>query len=92
MESAAKHILRHGLCIKLAKKTLQNETLEDFVDALPMNGCTSLHKLLEAAGLPPEELGFIDATRIVRNALRTISNTQDYGWSSSSNFGKTNLG
>jgi hypothetical protein len=69
MESAAKHILRHGLCIKLARKTIQNETLDEFVDALPMNGRTSLLKLLEAAGLPPEELGFLESTRLVRNAF-----------------------
>jgi hypothetical protein len=69
VDSAAKHILRHGLCIKLANKHLQNSILEDFVDALPMNGRTSLLKLLEAAGLPPEELGFIESTRLVRNAF-----------------------
>ena len=42
--------------------------LEDFVDSLPMNGRTSLLKLLDAAGLPPEELGFVEVTRRVRNA------------------------
>lgn len=33
-----------------------------------MNGRTSLHKLLEA-GRPPEEVGFIETTRLVRNAF-----------------------
>lgn len=69
MESAAKHILRHGLRIKLVNKTFQNDTLEEFVDALPMNGRASLLKLLEAAGLPDEELGFLEAIRLVRNAF-----------------------
>lgn len=69
MESAAKHILRRGLRIKLLNKTFQNETLEGFVDSLPMNGRTSLLKLLGAAGLPPEELGFLEAVRLVRNAF-----------------------
>jgi len=69
MESAAKHILRHGLRIKLLNKTFQNDTLEEFVDSLPMNGRTSLLKLLEAAGLPDEELGFLEGMRLVRNAF-----------------------
>jgi hypothetical protein len=69
MESAAKHILRHGLRIKLLNKTFQNDTLEEFVDSLPMNGRTSLLKLLEAAGLPDEELGFLEVMRLVRNAF-----------------------
>lgn len=69
MESAAKHILRQGLRIKLLNKTFQNDTLEEFVDSLPMNGRTSLLKLLKAAGLPPEELGFLEDIRLVRNAF-----------------------
>ena len=68
LESAAKHILRHGLSIRLVKKHIQNELLEEFVDSLPMNGRTSLLKLLDAAGMPEDELGFMGAMRIVRNA------------------------
>ena len=68
LESAAKHILRHGLSIRLVKKHIQNELLEEFVDSLPMNGRTSLLKLLDAAGLPEDELGFMGAMRIVPNA------------------------
>ena len=69
LESASKHILRHGLRIKLLNRNFQNDTLEDFVDSLPMNGRASLLKLLEAAGLPPEELSFVEATRLIRNAF-----------------------
>jgi hypothetical protein len=69
VESASKHILRQGLRIKLLNKTFQNDTLEEFVDSLPMNGRTSLLKLLEAAGLPPEELGFVEVIRLVRNVF-----------------------
>ena len=47
---------------------IQNELLEEFVDSLPMNGRTSLLKLLDAAGMPEDELGFMGAMRIVRNA------------------------
>jgi len=69
LESASKHILRRGLRIRLLRRNFQNDTLEEFVDSLPMNGRTSLLKLLEAAGLPPEELGFVEVTRLVRNAF-----------------------
>jgi hypothetical protein len=68
LESASKEILRQGLRIKLLNRVIRNEILDDFVDTLPMNGRTSLLKLLDAAGLPPEELGFVEVTRRVRNA------------------------
>jgi hypothetical protein len=67
LESAAKQILRTGLRIKLLNRVIQNETLDGFVDALPMNGRTGLLKLLDAACLPPEELGFLETIRKVRN-------------------------
>ena len=38
LESAAKHILRHGLQIQLLKKTFRNGALDDFIDSLSMNG------------------------------------------------------
>ena len=67
LESAAKQILRTGLRIKLLNRVIQNETLDGFVDALPMNGRVGLLKLLDAACLPPEELGFVETIRKVRN-------------------------
>jgi hypothetical protein len=67
LESAAKQILRTGLRIKLLNRVMQNEALDGFVDALPMNGRTGLLKLLNAARLPPEELGFVETIRKVRN-------------------------
>jgi hypothetical protein len=66
LESAAKQIVRTGLRIKLLNRVIQNETLDGFVDALPMNGRTGLLKLLDAACLPPEELGFVETIRKVR--------------------------
>ncbi len=68
LESASKEILRQGMRIKLLNRVIRNEILDDFVDSLPMNGRTSLLKLLDAAGLPPEELGFVEVIRRVRNA------------------------
>jgi hypothetical protein len=67
LESAAKQILRTGLRIKLLNRVIQNEALDGFVEALPMNGRTGLLKLLDAACLPPEELGFVETIRKVRN-------------------------
>jgi hypothetical protein len=67
LESAARQILRTGLRIKLLNRVIQNEALDGFVDALPMNGRTGLLKLLDAACLPPEELGFVETIRKVRN-------------------------
>jgi hypothetical protein len=67
LESAAKHIARTGLRIKLLNRVMQNETLDEFVDSLPINGRAGILKLLDAAGLPPEELGFIDTIRKIRN-------------------------
>ena len=63
LETASKEIIRHGLRLKKL-----NTTFDDFVDTLPMHGKTSLLKLLEAAGLPTEYRGFIEATRRIRNA------------------------
>ena len=48
-------------------KVIQNETLDEFVDSLPMAGRTSLLKLLDAARLPSEELAFVETIRNVRN-------------------------
>jgi hypothetical protein len=40
LESAAKYIVRTGLRIKLLNRVMQNETLDEFVDSLPLNGRT----------------------------------------------------
>jgi hypothetical protein len=68
LETAAKQILRHGLRFKILNRVIQNKTLDEFVDALPMAGRTSLLKLLDAACLPPEELACVETIRKVRNA------------------------
>lgn len=68
LETASKEIIRHGLRLKILNRVIRNDALGDFVDSLPINARTSILKLLDAAGCPPEELGFIEATRRVRNA------------------------
>jgi hypothetical protein len=67
LESAAKYIVRTGLRIKLLNRDMQNETLDEFVDSLPINGRTGILKLLDAACLPSEELAFVETIRKVRN-------------------------
>jgi hypothetical protein len=67
LESAAKYIVRTGLRIKLLNRVMQNEALDAFVDNLPINGRNGILKLLDAAQLPPEELGFVENIRKVRN-------------------------
>lgn len=67
LESAAKYIVRTGLRIKLLNRVMQNETLDGFVDSLPINGRNGILKLLDAACLPPEELGFVETIQKVRN-------------------------
>ena len=68
LEGAAKHVIHHGVRIQYLNRTLQSEALDDFVDALPMNGRTSLVQLLKASALPDEEIRFVETTRLVRNA------------------------
>ena len=68
LESAAKHIIHHGLQIQLLNRIRRSESLHEFIDTLSMNGRTSLLKLLHAAGLPDDELEFVEVTRLVRNA------------------------
>jgi hypothetical protein len=67
LETASKEIIRHGLRLKILNRVIKNDVLGNFVDSLPINGRTSIIKLLEAAGCPPEDTGFIEATRLVRN-------------------------
>jgi hypothetical protein len=67
LESAARHIVHTGLRVKLLNRVMQNERLDEFVDALQINGRTGILKLLDAACLPTEELAFVETIRKVRN-------------------------
>jgi len=68
LETASKEIVRHALRLKVLNRVFQNDILADFVDSLPINGRTSIVKLLDAARCPPEDIAFIEAARRVRNA------------------------
>jgi hypothetical protein len=68
LETAAKHIVRHGLQMRLLTQVFKGEVLDDFIDSLSINGRTSILNLLEASGLPDEQLQFVGITRLVRNA------------------------
>jgi hypothetical protein len=65
VETASKDIIRHALQLRVLGKTIGG--LDEFVDALSMNGRTSVLNLLKAVGCPSEELGFITTIRRVRN-------------------------
>jgi hypothetical protein len=68
LETATKEIVKFGLKIELLDRVFQNDALADFVDSLPMNGRTSILKLLEAAEFNADGIGFIEHLRRVRNA------------------------
>jgi hypothetical protein len=59
LEAAAKAIV----------KTRLNSGSTEFVDAMPMNGRTSLLAFLKADGCPNELSGFIEAVRRLRNGF-----------------------
>jgi hypothetical protein len=65
LETAAKHI---RLQVRLLTQVFKGEKLDDFIDSLSINGRTSVLSILEASGLPDEQLRFIEITRLVRNA------------------------
>jgi hypothetical protein len=68
LETATKEIIKSGLKMKILNRFVGGEELGEFVDSLPMNGKTSILQLLKASGCPPEDVGFIEAVRRVRNA------------------------
>jgi hypothetical protein len=68
LEAASKAVIRRGLRFKLLNRVIQNDTLGEFVDSLPMAGRTSLLVLLDAAGFSPEDCGLIEGVRKLRNA------------------------
>jgi hypothetical protein len=57
LETATKEIIKGGLKLKILNRFLGTEALTEFVDALPMNGKTSLLHLLKASGCPAEDSG-----------------------------------
>jgi len=68
LETAIKEIIKNGLKLKILNRFVGAEALAEFVDGLPMNGKTSLLHLLKASGCPPDDYGFVEAVRRVRNA------------------------
>jgi hypothetical protein len=68
LETASKEVIREALRLQVLNRVFQNDTLADFVDSLPINGRISIVTLLNAMHCPTEDIGFIEATRRVRNA------------------------
>lgn len=68
LETATKEIMKSGLKLKILNRFVGAGELAEFVESLPLNGKTSLLNLLKASGCPPEDCGFIEAIRRVRNS------------------------
>jgi hypothetical protein len=68
LEAATKEIIKSALKLKVLKRFVGSEALSEFVEALPMNGKSSLLHLLKATGCPDEDSSFIEAVRRVRNS------------------------
>lgn len=69
IETAAKEVIRGILRPNMNNDHFTNDELQRFASGLPMNGKTSLLKLLQAARCDPDICDFIEATRNVRNTF-----------------------
>jgi hypothetical protein len=68
LETTAKAVIKDHLKIERDGIPTGADKLDKFVDALPLNGRTSLMQLLRATGCDQDICDFIEATRWVRNA------------------------
>jgi hypothetical protein len=69
LETAVRNVVTRSLKMDVMGKAVGADELEMFVSALPLNGNTSLMKLLRATGCPSDNCDFIEATRKLRNAF-----------------------
>jgi hypothetical protein len=69
LEAAAKHVVKAHLNLAESEKDDDAHAYDDFVDALPMNGRTSLLALLKVNGCPPEMTNTIESVRRLRNGF-----------------------
>jgi len=65
LEAASKRVVKAAL----APAYLDATGIDEFVDALPMRGRTSVLKLLEASGCDDPERNLIDCVRVLRNGF-----------------------
>ena len=66
LEAAARKVVKVALA---ANDKMDPDSMEEFVDTLPMRGRTSLLKLLDAAGCREEESRLIECVRVLRNGF-----------------------
>lgn len=59
LETAAKEIIRRGLKRQAENELTVGSELSDLVDSLPINGRTSIVRLLKDAQCPVDDLNFI---------------------------------
>jgi hypothetical protein len=65
LEAASKKVVK----AILANEYLNQEDINEFVDALPIRGRTSVLKLLAASGCDTPECNLIDSVRVLRNGF-----------------------
>ncbi|UZE46997.1 hypothetical protein ONR75_18505 [Rhodopseudomonas sp. P2A-2r] len=65
LEAASKAVVKAAL----ANEYLDADDMDEFVDALPMRGRTSILKLLQASGCGDAERNLIDSVRVLRNGF-----------------------
>lgn len=90
IETSIKEVIKRSLKLEVNGSFVGDIELEKFVSNLPINGRTSLSKLLRATNCDRDICDFIEATRNVRNAfahdiknvdatlLAVIQNRQDW--------------
>ncbi len=90
IETSVKEVIKRSLKLEVNGAFVGDAELEKFISILPINGRTSLSKLLRATNCDRDICEFIEATRNVRNAfahdiqnvgatlLAVIQNRQDW--------------
>jgi uncharacterized protein YutE (UPF0331/DUF86 family) len=77
IETSVKEVIKRSLKLKINDAFIGDAELEKFISNLPMNGRTSLLKLLRATNCDRDICDFIEAARNVRNAFaHNINNVE----------------
>lgn len=72
LETSIKEVVSRSLKIEIKDIDANTGDIQEFIEALPVNGRTSLVRLLRAAGCDALYCDFIEATRKVRNSFAHI--------------------
>ncbi|CAN5307627.1 hypothetical protein BH10PSE11_BH10PSE11_06190 [soil metagenome] len=69
LETAAKEIIRRSLKREAESDLVVEGESRDFIDSLPINGRTSIVRLLKDANCPSDDVNFIESVRRLRNSF-----------------------